>query len=310
MIKWVVPAVLLLFVMACKEEELQLDYTEIQAFRYQDQSGNVLQAAIDSDTIYLYWPPLQSRPTSIVPKIDVHESTKVVPASDVEIDLTGDIKYQVTAQNGAKRTYTVKLVLNQPYPYITTYSNVLSANGNRFWVNTGNIQLVGDYLQVPGEETVVWLTPKGGAPFKGNIISNNGARLVLGPPANGVYSLSVDVGIRKLPVPFEVEVIDPFVTPRITSTVAPISVKKGATITLAGRELSGVTEANLNNYDTGHFLEVVSATDTEVTFRIPDSVPAGSYSRLSYTYKSGRYYTAATLYIYFTAGRTDFIVTE
>lgn len=108
-------ALLLLLFTACKKEYVPASYTDIQAFSVATPDGGTLEAVITGDTILLYWPPGLNFPDSITPKISVSQGASVNPASGKTTPVSQGMAFIVTAQNGDKKEYVLRLVSNSGF---------------------------------------------------------------------------------------------------------------------------------------------------------------------------------------------------
>ncbi len=278
----------------CKKELELHSNTEILLFEYVDNNGESLLAPVHGDTIYVYWPPLQAAPDKLVPKITVHESASISPASETEIPMSSSQVYTVRAENGATQKYFVKLVTNQPYPFISNVQNINTANGLRYWVNNRTLIFVGDNFLFDGMTTKVWARTDAGVSVPVAIADNTGARLTLSAPANGKYRIIIEVGERKLEYFYEIEVIDPFVSPSVTGPAAAITVKRGDTFSLASALSANITAVKMGDYAVQTPLQIVSAEGSTLTLKVPADFPAGTHIRLTFEYSGGQYFNAGS----------------
>lgn len=288
---------------ACKKEIEKYDNTEIFLFEYTDANGETLQAPVYGDTIYVYWPPMQDLPEIITPAITVHQSATIVPASGHSLKLNDNNGYTITAENGSVKKYNVKLIINQPYPFISQLQNINTANGNRFWVNNKNLTFVGDNFLFDGMETKVWAKNESGVKLPVTIVSNTGARLIVSAPANGKYKLIIELGIRQVEYFYDVEVIEPFATPAFNFTTGG-SVKRGETITLSGILLNKMTKVSFGDYFGANIpLEIVSATENSITLKVPVDAAIGTWNLLKFEYSGDQYYNAGATSFFLSGAR-------
>lgn len=101
---------------ACKKEYEQTpyNYTDILSFSYTDTAGVVRKAAIQGDSIVVYWPQRLTQITDITPTIVVAEKARVNPASGSPVKLANGTTITVTAEDSTKKTYYIRLVQNLP----------------------------------------------------------------------------------------------------------------------------------------------------------------------------------------------------
>ncbi len=107
---------------ACKKEYEQtpFNYTDILSFSYTDTAGNLQKAAIQGDSIVIYWPDRLTESLTITPAIVVAEKATVTPAPGTPIILADGTPITVTAEDGSTKTYYIKLVQNLPEIIFTT----------------------------------------------------------------------------------------------------------------------------------------------------------------------------------------------
>lgn len=277
---------------ACKKETEKYNNTDILLFEYTDANGETLQAPVYGDTIYVYWPPMQDVPQTINPVITIHQSAAVSPASGEAITLTNNNVYTITAESGTIKKYNVRLIVNQPYPFISQVQNINAANGNRFWVNNKNLIFVGDNFLFDEMETKVWAKDVNGTNHPITIVANTGARLTVAPPEKGKYKILIELGIRQVEYFYDVEVIEPFATPAFNFTTGG-SVKRGETITLSGILLNKMTKLTLGDYfGTNIPLDIISATENSITLKVPVDAATGTWNLLKFEYSGDQYYNA------------------
>lgn len=101
---------------ACKKdyEQTPYNYTDILSFSYTDTAGVVRKAAIQGDSIVVYWPQRLTQTTDITPTIVVAEKATVNPASGSPVKLANGTPITVTAEDSTKKTYYIRLVQNLP----------------------------------------------------------------------------------------------------------------------------------------------------------------------------------------------------
>jgi len=108
---------------SCKKEYIDWPYNDIEKFAVKDDTGQELKALIQDGTILLSWPPFQTAPDSIAPEIIVSDRATISPASGTKVALEDGLTYQVTAQDGSTKTYTLKVASSQPKPSFIFKSN-------------------------------------------------------------------------------------------------------------------------------------------------------------------------------------------
>lgn len=144
---------------SCKKEYPDLPYNDIEAFTIPDANGKPLHAVIKGEEIIIYWTPLKDEPEFITPTIQISEQAKISPASGEKVTYNEDTKYTVTAQNGEKKTYTLRTEGGQPPPYFSLvnptafkFNNDFNIQGDYFLPNTENTKL---YLVQGSKETEI-----------------------------------------------------------------------------------------------------------------------------------------------------------
>jgi len=99
---------------ACKKEYeiAPTPYTEITSFKIPYNAGkDTIVAAVDGETIYVSWPGSTEWPIpeTVAPIINISKNASISPASGTAIALKDGAQYQVKAQDGTIKTYTIKL---------------------------------------------------------------------------------------------------------------------------------------------------------------------------------------------------------
>lgn len=137
---------------SCKKEYTDWPYNNIEKFAVMDQTGQELKALIQDGIILIQWPPFQTIPDSVAPEIVISERATVSPASGVRILFEDGQLYEVTAQDGSKKTYTLKISSNQPEPtYIVSETQVPLG---------GTFGLIGEYFIADTNQTTLHLVDK------------------------------------------------------------------------------------------------------------------------------------------------------
>jgi len=135
---------------ACKTEYPDLPYAEIETFTIEDAHGELLQAVIKDEEIIIYWTPLEEEPETIRPAISVSQGATVSPASGEAVPYSAATTYTVTAQDGSKKTYTLRPEGGQPIPYL----NALPST--EIYINAA-FSISGDYFLPDADRTKVYL---------------------------------------------------------------------------------------------------------------------------------------------------------
>lgn len=99
---------------ACKKEYeiAPTPYTEITSFKIPYNAGkDTIVTAVDGETIYVSWPGSTEWPIpeTVAPIINISKNASISPASGTAIALKDGAQYQVKAQDGTLKTYTIKL---------------------------------------------------------------------------------------------------------------------------------------------------------------------------------------------------------
>lgn len=139
---------------SCKKEYTDLPYNDIEAFTIEDANGKLLQAVIKDEEIIVYWTPLKDEPEFITPTIRISEQAKISPASGEKVIYSDGTKYTVTAQDGQKKTYTLRTQGGQPAPYFSLVNPLAFKFNNDFVIH-------GDYFLPDTEKTKLYLTQGG-----------------------------------------------------------------------------------------------------------------------------------------------------
>jgi hypothetical protein len=125
---------------ACKKETESMPYADIEQFIIKDASGADLKGVINGTEVVLYWPPYNDVPANITPQITVSTAAKVSPASGESVAFKDGALFTVTAQNGVKKLYTLKTVVNEPTPVVEDIGT------NFFLTMGGTLNMFGTYL--------------------------------------------------------------------------------------------------------------------------------------------------------------------
>jgi hypothetical protein len=269
--------VLLIF-SACKKEYPDYPYNTITSFRVQDNSGAVLSASIDSNSIIVYWPPLQTVPDSITPVVSISDRAVLTPASGMKIPFKEGFTYTVKAQDGSTQTFILKPVINQPpvqvldvYPLTGPYGTDLS------------FRITGQYFIPDTTRTAVYLVAAGnGRQTKAVIqlpVSSSQINFTVNLPDTGKYAVRLVTGLQTVAAGTLNMTMPP---PQLTFP-SGATVQRGGTLTITGKYLTAVTAVVAYDADFGgpYPLTIVSKTDTSITVQIPADLNPGEYIDLS-----------------------------
>lgn len=283
---------------ACSKETVQAPYpyNELKTFQVVTGAGDTIPAAISNGSIILYWPFDHPLPDSIAPLITIAEHARVLPASGARVSLKDSVSYVVTAETGAKATYRLRVVVNQPDLLINDETDVVG----RLEASTdiGGITYV-----IPDTTfTAVYLVSGTGAATK--CVINSFTELGANEYAVNIATPAVDTGSYKLKIVSGVEtltserdyvkIIYPF--PTVNSVTTAFMLKRGETFTLTGANMRGMVagRARLTGGQTYYNLELVAFDLGSVTYRIPADFPVGNYNLLHAAFRN---YLGATVYL-------------
>ncbi|MNJ93840.1 hypothetical protein D3C87_115270 [compost metagenome] len=285
---YVLTALLLMLTYSCKKEYPDFPYNEIEKFSLKDISGTELNAAIQASDIIIYWPPFQEQPDSIQPQITVSDRAVISPVSGLKIPFKEGFSYEVKAQDGSIKIYTLKIANNQPVPFFDLNQPVLNLNGT--------FNLVGDYFIPDVTKTSVYLVDKEKkeTQLTINSILNSGVNvnipLVLSDDTSH-YHIKLITGKRTLTKgPYYID--RPVLSLGTVTLPADIlTVKRGESIVFKHSATPGILKyyAQTGRYATIYITNRISRnvpmqiTDTEITLTIPQDFPLGAtYGSISF----------------------------
>jgi hypothetical protein len=317
-------------VISCKKEYKKLPYYDIESFIVTGEADKEYKAAIVGEEIIVYMPPFVLLPDSIAPKITVSEGATVTPASGVKVPFTNGQMYTVTAQDGSVKKYTLKPLDSQPEPVINSFSEYVP-------INEGTLYITGQYLVIENDTArtklviirnsdnhifPVEMKEKNGNP---NIFSIVASLPSYDPESislidTGSYHFQVTVGTKtKKSGTFNIGRPDVnYITQDYSFQDAGKEVKAGATFklnyTLGGPAVNyykgKYTYAKGNiftppNTYTDVLLNLVSQTDTELEFRLPEG-QTGYLTMVELYNSDGKPGSSDYMYGYF-AAESDWI---
>lgn len=135
---------------ACKKEYeiAPTPYTEITSFKIPYNAGkDTIVAAVDGENIYVSWPGSTEWPIpeTVVPIINISKNASISPASGTEIALIDGLQYQVKAQDGTVKTYTIKLSNGSLLPSFQDEETQMTAivGQSNFVIRMNNLALDG-----------------------------------------------------------------------------------------------------------------------------------------------------------------------
>ncbi len=222
---------ILLLGSSCSKETLKSNQVAIESFTVLDNKGNKLHASIVNNEIFIYWPPFEKIPESIKPEIIVSNAASIQPASNVEVKTTHPVQYRVQAENKESKTYTLKIIENQPL--LKIYVNLAD---NKYIIGNAMFNIFTEHIILDDGKTQVFLIdeqnreiPMGFSIRNANIIYLTAFE---SDPKIGTYRIKVISGIRTV-------ISDPFkiIIPPLIEIIHPNSsavlVKKSSQITFS-----------------------------------------------------------------------------
>lgn len=283
---------------ACSKDTVQAPYpyNELQTFQVVTGTGDTIPAAISNGNIILYWPFDHPLPDSVAPLITISEHAVVSPAPGVRVSLKDSVSYVVTAETGAKATYKLRVVVNQPDLLINDETDIV-----------GRLEATTDiggitYLIPDTTFTAAYLVSASGVETKCVIngfteLGSNEYAVNMATPAvdTGSYKLKVVSGTHAVTSERDyVKIIYPF--PTVDGLTTAITLKRGETFKLSGANMRGMVagRARLAGGQTYYNLELAEFDLTSVTYRIPADFPLGNYNLLHAAFRN---YLGTTVYL-------------
>jgi len=315
-----IPALLLMMGItvfsACKKEYeiAPTPYTEITAFKIPYNGGkDTIVAAVDGENIYVSWPGSTEWPIpeTVAPIINISKNASISPASGAAIALKDGAQYQVKAQDGTIKTYTVKLSNGALLPSFQDEDTQITA-----LVGQSNFSIPMRNLALDGSDSLYLVNDQ-----------NKGYKLMLNKVQSGFIDFFVDQydGSGIPAGDYYVQVINKFRTPvksskKFVTIVSDQSlpyvyfnhtkewqVKRGEIIELPARHLtktSDIRVVNLSYTEDGApnslSLTFVGISDDlkSIKVQIPEDAPVGISSDLengvSIRVRINRFYTQST----------------
>jgi len=315
-----IPALLLMMGItvfsACKKEYeiAPTPYTEITAFKIPYNGGkDTIVAAVDGENIYVSWPGSTEWPIpeTVAPIINISKNASISPASGAAIALKDGAQYQVKAQDGTIKTYTVKLSNGALLPSFQDEDTQIAA-----LVGQSNFSIPMRNLALDGSDSLYLVNDQ-----------NKGYKLMLNKVQSGFIDFFVDQydGSGIPAGDYYVQVINKFRTPVKSSkkfvTIASDQslpyvyfnhtkewqVKRGEIIELPARHLTKTSDIRVVNLS---YTEDGAPNSLSLTFvgisndlksikvQIPEDAPVGISSDLengvSIRVRINRFYTQST----------------
>lgn len=140
-----VPMILGMGLQSCSKTEYEYEqspYNDILQFVVLGSTGDSTKCLVSGDSITVYWNPDVALPETITPKIVVDDKAVISPASGEAVAFDESTTYTVTAENGATKTYRLKVSLNIPIPTISSATNPLT------WLTSTQINIYGEHFLV------------------------------------------------------------------------------------------------------------------------------------------------------------------
>jgi hypothetical protein len=277
----------LLLVTACdtEYENAPYSYKELLTFSF-TADGTPVDAAIAEGLILVYWPHTLAIPATITPQLSVSEKATITPASGASIQLQDDVTYTVKAEDGSTATYTVKVIINQPPLSLDTENPTVAAFGQPADIRGTNILLDANrtslsLIATNGKETQMDIDTIVDA-----FATGFGSNIVIRLPEEGAtaldtgwYKIKVTSGVRTATTTTPAFYIR-YPYPSFNVIENAITVHPGETFTLAGRYFRQMEDARVLVQDGSeeyYTITKVSYTSTEVTYRVPEDIPAQEY---------------------------------
>jgi len=283
--------VALLVVTSCKKEDALRPYADIINFTVTSPDGEPIKAAIDGDSIVIYWPIGRELPETLTPIINVSGGATISPASGEEISLAEVVQYTVKAETGDTKIYRLHIPNNKPKPYIRNFGGLNIQGDKQFVFKDWVMSFRGDYYDASEGGTAVFYVGTEGneIPAEVQYISELGANIVAGTlgsfsgikiESNG-YTLFYETA-------FEV-VGNPFST--LANPKEPTTAKPGDELTFLGTNMDKVDKFEIGNYltNTQWELDIVATTAETITVKLPSDIPAGEYNVIVAYYPAGEY---------------------
>lgn len=279
-------------VTSCKKETgyASSPYNKIESFVVTTGGSGVIYAAVNGDSILVYWPTYTALPATVSPVIRVSDHATVTPASGTAVNLATGTKFTVTSQSGTARNYFLKLVLNQPGIQFNENVSYAVLKGGTFSINTNRDV---KYLVEDAASTKAYLVNTAGREEELRVafqVRNNIHYADVTVPENisfseGAYQLKFTSGqVSAVTAEALVGIIYPESRrPKATPLTAPVTIKRNSTITFSGTGFVDMKDARVYGYkadwserEIGTFT-LESFTATSATYKVPAGFPEGTY---------------------------------
>lgn len=285
-------AVAFALVTSCKKETeyASSPYNKIEGFAVTTEGSGVINAAVNGDSILVYWPTYATLPATVSPVIRVSENATITPASGTAVSLVTGTKFTVTSQSGVAKDYFLKLVLNQPGIQFNENVSYAVTKGGTFSINTNRDV---KYLVEDAAGTKAYLVNTEGKEEELRItfqVRNNIHYVDVTVPENipfseGAYKLKFTSGqVSAVTAEAIIGIVYPeSKRPRATPLTAPVTIKGNGNITFPGTSFVDMKDARVYGYNAdwsereiGTFT-LESFTETSATYKVPAGFPKGTY---------------------------------
>lgn len=258
---------------ACKKEYEQYHHTHIVSFTITDVNGNPVKALTDSGRISIGWLHAWPLPDSITPEVVLPEGASITPASGVKVPLEEGFTYTVTAADGSKQSWKLKLDIKQAEPVMNIQPGAIVRTGGPFEISGNN------FVEDPSLTSLFLVDKNGADTIQLPVTALTFQSVSVTIPATvdtGTYHIKMVSGIKTT---YSASVKVMYALPVITWSTST-TYKRGETITLQGSNLRSITGVGLGS--TGlegpfHALEVISHKVDEITLKIPADMPLAPY---------------------------------
>ena len=302
-----ITAVVVMMVVGCtKTEKLWHEPAwQIQQFDVPTGYGNISGVINeDSNTITIQLPYYLYDLVYVNPSIKIPEGATVSPASGERIALNDSpVTYTVTTSGGATNTYKVKrefLQLKTSIEELSTATNTvmyrmasgIQLNGKNIITDTSYVKVI---LTKPGGKAVSFTpTSVGKTAVYFTIFDNNSIE-------TGLYYVSVKNLAETVSLKYPILVKYPVPVFEMDSYLN--TKKQGDTLKVNGYFIRNIDSlgiykgsGNVSQEASYNFIKVQSYTNSQVTFKVPDDFPIGSYPASPGTLYTCQKYTDSTIF--------------
>ncbi|WP_214227536.1 hypothetical protein [Pedobacter sp. B4-66] len=292
---------------ACKKEYPNLPYTDILSFSIKDANGEALKAAVENGQIIIYWPPGQAVPATVTPQFTIADKATASPATGAAVPFSNNTTYTITAENGTKATFKLKIVMNTPIPLLGGVYGVLNFNDKAFMTPVDQISIIGDYFDATPGNTKVILVNTNNQESEARITAINEISINALPeiPVGNYKAIKVVVNGKSVSYLQDFAIVEN-TKPNIPSTFfkETMTLKQGDLLTInEGVNLQNINNVELYNNTTRAYISVTinEAKTGSITLKIPEDFPLANYIRLRYWYPGSEYYDESAASVSFIA---------